>query len=60
MMRSEIRKDKVNFNIQRLGVWITYSQKSAISAVEWESLKAAGPPTPIGKLYCDRHITVPQ
>ena len=51
-IRSEIRKDKVDFNIQRLGVWITYSQKSAISAVEWESLKITRPPTPAGKLYC--------
>ena len=29
--------DKVDDNIQRLGLWLTYSQKSAISRKEWES-----------------------
>ena len=28
--------DKVDDNIQRLGLWLTYSQKSAISRKEWE------------------------
>lgn len=30
-------EDKVDDNIQRLGLWLTYSQKSAISRREWES-----------------------
>ena len=31
--------DPVDFNIQRLGLWLTYSQKSAISKQEWELLQ---------------------
>lgn len=30
--------DDVDFNIQRLGLWIKYNQKSAISAEEWGEL----------------------
>ena len=36
-IRSELGDDKVDDNIQRLGLWLTYSQKSAISRKEWES-----------------------
>ena len=50
-IRSEIRGDMVDFNIQRLGVWIKYSQKSAISAVEWDRLTLSGPIEPKGRLY---------
>lgn len=35
----EIGTDVVDFNIQRLGLWLTYNQKSAISLKEWEALK---------------------
>lgn len=35
----EIGTDDLDFNIQRLGLWIQYSQKSAISLKEWELLK---------------------
>ncbi len=35
----EIGSDELDFNIQRLGLWIQYSQKSAISKKEWELLK---------------------
>ena len=38
-IRAEIRGDKLDFNIQRLGVWITYNQKSAISLTDWQALK---------------------
>lgn len=37
-IRSEITDDIVDFNIQRLGLWLSYSQKSAISAEEWNRL----------------------
>ena len=36
-IRSELCDDQVDDNIQRLGLWLTYSQKSAISRKEWES-----------------------
>lgn len=34
-IRSELGDDQVDDNIQRLGLWLTYSQKSAISKSEW-------------------------
>ena len=37
-VRSELGDDKVDDNIQRLGLWIEYSQKSAINRKEWEQL----------------------
>ena len=48
---AEIRGDIVDFNIQRLGVWIEYNQKSAISATEWNRLRLDKPPELTGKLY---------
>jgi len=37
-IEDEIGTDTIDFNIQRLGLWIKYNQKSAISKVEWEKL----------------------
>lgn len=34
-IRSELGDDQVDDNIQRLGLWLQYSQKSAISREEW-------------------------
>ena len=34
-IRSELGNDQVDDNIQRLGLWLRYSQKSAISKQEW-------------------------
>ena len=34
-IRSELGEDNVDANIQRLGLWLQYSQKSAISKTEW-------------------------
>lgn len=34
----ETTGDKIDFNIQRLGVWLTYNQKSEISEAEWDDL----------------------
>ena len=49
------RKNKVvgddDFNIQRLGLWIKYNQKSAISQNEWEELKIDRLPKLKGKLF---------
>lgn len=47
----EITTDHVDFNIQRLGLWIKYNQKSAISKAEWESLKVSRLPELKGKLF---------
>lgn len=38
-IRSEIGEDNVDFNIQRLGLWLKYNQKSAISSTEWDALQ---------------------
>ena len=40
----EIGEDTIDFNIQRLGLWIRYNQKSAITKAEWESLKLSKAP----------------
>lgn len=47
----EITGDKTDFNIQRLGLWIKYNQKSAISKAEWESLTVDVLPEFKGKLF---------
>lgn len=47
----EIGSDEVDFNIQRLGLWLRYNQKSAISKAEWEELKCSTLPTLTGKLF---------
>lgn len=38
-VRAETSTGEVDFNIQRLGLWLLYSQKSEISAAEWDALK---------------------
>lgn len=47
----EIGEDVDDFNIQRLGLWLKYNLKSAISKAEWEELKAETMPKLKGKLY---------
>lgn len=47
-IRSELGDDQVDDNIQRLGLWLRYSQKSAISKEEWTSYALAEKPK-IGK-----------
>lgn len=47
----EIGSDIVDFNIQRLGLWLRYNQKSAISKKEWESLQCAALPPLRGRLF---------
>ena len=48
---SEIGDDVTDFNIQRLGLWIKYNQRSAISRNEWEQLEAPKLPKLDGQLY---------
>ena len=50
-IRSEIGEDKTDFNIQRLGLWIKYNQKSAISRNEWEQLETPKLPKLTGQLF---------
>lgn len=50
VIRSEIRGDKLDFVIQRLGYWFKYSLKSAISKAEWSLLKCERLPELCGKL----------
>ena len=47
----EVGTDEIDFNIQRLGLWIRYNQKSAISVNEWEEVKVPGIPKITGKLF---------
>ena len=46
----EVGSDPVDFNIQRLGLWLKYNQKSAISKAEWEELQISTLPKLTGKL----------
>ncbi len=50
-IRAEITTDDVDFNIQRLGLWLRYNQKSAISQTEWQALKIKEVPKLSGKLF---------
>jgi phage terminase large subunit-like protein len=50
-IRSEIGDDITDFNIQRLGLWIKYNQKSAISRNEWEALQVSKLPELTGQLF---------
>lgn len=50
-IEEEIGPDEIDFNIQRLGLWLRYNQKSAISEYEWQALKVNKLPTLKGKLY---------
>ncbi|MDR3304409.1 MAG: phage terminase family protein [Clostridiales Family XIII bacterium] len=45
----EIGNDDLDFNIQRLGYWVRYNIKSAITRKEWDAL-AVPSPNPNGKL----------
>ncbi len=46
----EIGDDVIDFNIQRLGLWIRYNQKSAITKAEWHALEVEVLPKLKGKL----------
>lgn len=50
-VEDEIGTDEIDFNIQRLGLWIRYNQKSAISEKDWEELIANKMPQLKGKLF---------
>ena len=50
-IRAEIGEDNTDFNIQRLGLWLKYNQKSAISRNEWEDTQVERLPKLKGKLF---------
>jgi phage terminase large subunit-like protein len=50
-IQSEVGNDDIDFNIQRLGFWIQYNQKSAISENEWNELHVDELPKLKGKLF---------
>lgn len=47
----EMGSDDIDFNIQRLGLWLTYNQKSAISENDWTALQTAALPELTGQLH---------
>lgn len=47
----EITTDDLDFNIQRLGLWLTYNVKSAITPAQWNALQCDKLPGLRGKLY---------
>ena len=50
-IRGELAGDPLDFNIQRLGLWVSYNQKSVISEDDWASVKAEKKPQLEDKLY---------
>lgn len=50
-IRAEIKEDDTDFNIQRLGLWLTYNQKSEITANEWDALQVDKLPKLKGPLF---------
>lgn len=51
IVQDEINGDDIDFNIQRLGLWIKYNQQSAISAPDWDELKVDALPKLKAPLY---------
>ena len=50
-IEAELGEDKLDHNIQRLGYWPTYNQKSAITESEWLKLKVNALPVLTGSLH---------
>ena len=50
-IRAEIGEDDTDFNIQRLGLWLKYNQKSEITANEWAALEVKKLPDLKGPLF---------
>lgn len=47
----EVNDDRNDFNIQRLGLWIQYNQKSIISDEEWKRWKLPELPALTGRMF---------
>lgn len=50
-IEDEIGGDVIDFNVQRLGLWLKYNQKSAISETDWNQVKVEKIPKLKGKLF---------
>lgn len=50
-VEDEIGDDVIDFNIQRLGLWLKYNQKSAITENEWNALKVEKVPRLVSPLF---------
>ena len=50
-VRSEPSDDEVDFNIQRLGLWIGYNQSSAITEKDWNQLEVSELPDLTGPIH---------
>lgn len=50
-IEAELGSDKLDHNVQRLGYWPKYNQKSAIKESEWKALKVNALPVLKGKLF---------
>lgn len=50
-IRGELAGDPLDFNIQRLGLWVSYNQKSAIAETDWADLKFIKKPKFEDRLY---------
>lgn len=50
-IEDEINGDDVDFNVQRLGLWLSYAQASAITKAEWELVQADALPELTGRLF---------
>lgn len=50
-VEDEIGDDEIDFNIQRLGLWLQYNQKSVFNEKEWDSMTISEIPRFIGKLF---------
>ena len=48
-IKAEDKTDVIDYNIQRLGLWIKYNQKSVISEQEWLALEVEQVPERVGK-----------
>lgn len=48
---AETSGDIIDFNIQRLGLWVSYNQKSAINEAEWDALKCPKMPALLEKRF---------
>ncbi|MFW3538214.1 DEAD/DEAH box helicase family protein [Vagococcus fluvialis] len=50
-IEAELGEDKLDHNVQRLGYWPKFNQKSVISEKEWDNLAVANLPVLTGKLH---------
>ena len=50
-IKAEDKTDEIDYNIQRLGLWIKYNQKSVITEAEWMALEVDSVPKRSGKKF---------